>query len=158
MKDRERKRKRESQNSRSTYYTTRETERAARHLFNTTSGGFYSDVSLSPHTGPREQIHAESFSTRHDAHMHTHTPYSIHTPSLHPPFSLHLTLLHENPQLKPTFKSRQYQYFEAHFILSVSIDLHKLNVSATSSSFFLLIDLTKLSIPPEDRHLILFSI
>lgn len=92
------------------------------------------------------------------AMTHTCTHYSIHTPSLHPPFSLHLTLLHENPQLKPTFKSRQYQYFEAHFILSVSIDLHKLNVSATSSSFFLLIDLTKLSIPPEDRHLILFSI
>lgn len=32
----------------------RETESRERHLFNTTSGGFYSDVSLSPHTGPQE--------------------------------------------------------------------------------------------------------
>lgn len=66
-------------------------------------------------------------------HAHTHPIAYIHRLSTLP--SLHLTLLHENPQLKPTFKSRQYQYFEAHFILSVSIDLHKLNVSATSSSF-----------------------
>ena len=49
---------------------------------------------------------------------HAHTLYSIHRLSTLP--SLHLTLLRENPQLKPTFKSRQYQCFEAHFVLSES--------------------------------------
>lgn len=54
------------------YSTTGETERAERHLFNTTSGGFYSDVSLSPHAGLQEKIHAESLST-HTSDTHTHT-------------------------------------------------------------------------------------
>lgn len=49
--------KRESQREREVSMpgtSIRETESRERHLFNTTSGGFYSDVSLSPHTGPQE--------------------------------------------------------------------------------------------------------
>lgn len=56
----------------STYHTTRETGRAERHLFNTTSGGFYSDVSLSPRTGPQWDIHAENLSTHTNTYIHTH--------------------------------------------------------------------------------------
>lgn len=89
-------------------------------------------------------------------HAHTHPIAYIHRLSTLP--SLHLTLLHENPQLKPTFKSRQYQYFEAHFILSESQLIFTSLMSLQRAPLFLLIDLTKLSIPPWDRHLILFSI
>lgn len=109
--------------------------REQRGICSTRLQGAFTLMSACHHIQDRGSRYMLRASVRAMTHTCTHTHPIAYIRRLSTLPSLHLTLLHENPQLKPTFKSRQYQYFEAHFILSVSIDLHKLNVSATSSSF-----------------------
>lgn len=159
MKDRERKRERDGVRTPGLHITPPGKLREQRGICSTRLQGAFTLMSACHHIqdrGSRYMLRASVHAMTHTC-THTHPIAYIHRLSTLPSLSISPSSM-KKPQLKPTFKSRQYQYFEAHFILSVSIDLHKLNVSATSSSFFLLIDLTKLSIPPEDRHLILFSI